>query len=79
MNFIQKILQAFKNPASSVTILVRSAPSGGQTWWRATVLSVQSDTLFLSGVNTNRDAVLGKAKKWCKDNGFVVGKVTVSA
>jgi len=79
MNFIQKILQAFKNPAGSVTILVRSAPSGGQAWWRATVFNAENDSLFLSGVNTNRDAVLGKAKKWCKDNGFAVGKVTVAA
>ena len=79
MNFIQKILQAFKNPASSVTVLVRSASTGGQTWWRATVLNIESDTLFLSGVNTDQDAVIGKAKKWCKDNGFAVGKVTVSA
>jgi len=79
MNFFQKLLQAFKKPAGSTTILIRSASTGGQTWWRATVLNIESDTLFLSGVNTNRDAVLGKAKKWCKDNGFVVGKVTVSA
>jgi len=79
MNFIQKILQAFKNSAGSVTILVRSAPSGGQAWWRATVFNAENDSLFLSGVNTNRDAVLGKAKKFHVDNGFVVGKVTVSA
>jgi len=78
MNFFQNLMQAIRNRTGSVTILVRSAPSGGQAWWRATVISARSDTLFLSGVNTNRDAVLGKAKKWCKDNGFAVGKVTVA-
>ncbi len=75
MNFFQ-IMQAFKNLAGSTTILVRSAPSGGQTWWRATVLNAENDSLFLSDVSANRDAVLGQAKKWCKDNGFAVRKVT---
>jgi hypothetical protein len=79
MNFFQNLMQAIRKPAGSATILVRSASTGGQAWWRATMISAQDDTLFLSGVNTNRDAVLGKAKKWCKDNGFAVGKVTVAA
>jgi hypothetical protein len=79
MNFFQNLMQAIRNPAGSVTILVRSAPSGGQAWWRATVLSAENDSLFLSGVNTDQDAVIGKAKKWCKENGFAIGKVTVAA
>ena len=78
MGFLATAVQAIRKRAGSVTILVRSASSGGQTWWRATVLNIESDTLFLSGVNTDQDAVIGKAKKWCKDNGFAVGKVTVA-
>lgn len=79
MGFLATVVQAIKKHTDSVTIQVRSAPSGGQAWWRATVLNAENDTLFLSGVNTDQNVVIGKAKIWCKDNGFAVGKVTVAA
>ena len=79
MGFLATVMQAIRKRTDSVTILVRSAPSGGQAWWRATVLNAENDTLFLSGVNTDQETVTEKAKIWCKDNGFAVGKVTVAA
>ena len=79
MGFLATAVQAIRTRAGSVTILVRSAPSGGQAWWRATVINAENDTLFLSGVNTDQNVVIGKAKAWCKENGFAIGKVTVAA
>jgi hypothetical protein len=70
MGFLATVVQAIKKRADSVTILVRSAPSGGQAWWRATVLNAENDSLFLSGVNTDQEAVTEKAKAWCNENGF---------
>jgi len=78
MGFLATVLQALRKRAGSVTILIRSAPSGGQAWWRAPVLNAESDTLFLSGVNTDQNVVIGKARAWCKENGFAIGKVTVA-
>ena len=79
MGFLATVVQAIRKRTDSVTIMVRPAPSGGQAWLRATVLNAENDSLFLSGVNTDQNVVIGKAKKWCKDNGFAIGKVTVAA
>jgi hypothetical protein len=70
MGFLATVLQVIGKRADSLTVLVRSFESKGQKWYRATVLNTENDTLFLSGVNTDQEAVTEKAKAWCNENGF---------
>lgn len=53
----------------SMIILIRSFEDRGQTWYRALVRDGE-DTLFQTGVSTDRNAITEKAKDWCKENGF---------
>lgn len=41
-------------------------------WWRATVLDTNNESLFLTGVNLDREMILNTAKVWCYENGYTI-------
>lgn len=54
------------------TILMRANPDDNGMWWRATVLDTNNESLFLTGVNLDREMILNTAKVWCYENGYTI-------
>lgn len=60
------------DPAKFAAILMRANPDSDGVWWRATVLDTNNESLFLTGVNLDREMIINTAKVWCYENGYTI-------
>ncbi|WKZ50259.1 MAG: cell envelope integrity protein TolA [Anaerolineales bacterium] len=60
------------DPVKFAAILMRANPDDNGMWWRATVLDTNNESLFLTGVNLDREMILNTAKVWCYENGYTI-------